>query len=816
MKRCFDCLFCFLLLSTITAHGQSFTKNSAITGVCYAGDRIKRLYVPPPDAFLKKGSKGGGTIIVNYSGFSNQATVAVEYAVSIIEAMLPPDATFTVNASWTKISTAGVLGSSSVTGYAAGWSINAQNPLAYYPIALAEKISGEKLNAENDGDITLNINSSVNWYYGTDGKTPINLYDLVTVVLHELCHGLGMYDSMDTDETTGFYGLGNIPMIYDTFVENLSGSLLVDTLTFRNNSNELKTQLTSNQIYFDGPVFRRFAVGSRARLYAPSSWDDGSSISHLDENSTPEQDALMTPFIDKGEAVHNPGRFAKWILADIGWINTRIIHTAKKDTEQHLSEIQINAEVKSDTSYNHGRVGLVFSFDNFISRDTVFLVSLNSDNHYSTRLIIPYYNIDLQYYLFAEDCFQRVYKSPSLTDFIRYETYIGTDTVKPVITHIPREYCLQTADTLTFRTIASDNLGVDTVYMEYRVNDGVVVRKGLSRNQHGYSTFINAKQLNLQGGDSISYRIFAIDSAHVANISILPAQGSFNIPVEGISSIVGSYSTDFSTGPDDFLNRGFKIEKPAGFSKFGLHTRHPYESPEDNDKNLQYTALLRHPIKFDESGLLVNFNEIVLVEPGEPGSVFGSDDFYDYVVMEGSADFGGTWFTLADGYDSRIFSQWADNYNNSVTGYNSSFEGTESMFRNHMIYCRPSEKVSPGDTILIRFRLFSDPFSNGWGWAIQDLSMNPLIDAIEENRVDHMTLFPNPGNGIIRISSSENHNQQPLQYSVYNYAGVCIADRLNTESTGGFIDISSYPSGIYIIVLYLDDGLQRIKYTLVR
>lgn len=815
MRKILDCFFFFLILSTLTAGGQSFKKNSAITGVCYAGDKIKRVYVPPPDEFLKKGSKGGGSIVVNYSGFTDQAKTAVEYAVSILEAILPPDANIIVKASWTNITTAGVLGSSSITGYAAGWAINAQNPLAYYPVALAEKISGEKLNADVDGDIILNINSSVSWYYGIDGKTPTGLYDLVTVVLHELCHGLGMYDSMDTDFSTGFYGIGSIPMIYDTFVENQAGSQLVDTLLFRNNSGELKSQLTSNQIFFDGPVFRNFTIGSRAKLYAPSKFDNGSSISHLDEGSTPEEDALMTPFIDKGEAIHNPGRFAKWILADIGWINTRIIHTAKTDTEQHVSEIQIDADVKSDTTYNRGKVGIVYSLDNFSSTRTVFL--LNTDyNHYTTKISIPSYNTDLQYYLFTEDCFHRVYNSPSLNKIMRYETYIGTDTVKPVMTHIPREYCLQTADTLTFRTMAYDNLGIDTVYMEYSVNGEAYIKKGLSPDQNGYSTNINARQLNLHGGDSINYRIFAVDSAHTANISVIPKNGSYVIPVEGISSVVDSYSTDFSTGPEDFLTKGFNISKPAGFGRFGLHTKHPYESPEDNNKNIQYTALLRHPLKFNESGLLVNFSEIVLVEPGEIGSVYGSDDFYDYVILEGSADFGKTWFSLADGYDSRIYKDWADNYNNSVIGYNSNYQGTESMFRKHTIYFRASDKVPPGDTIIVRFRMFSDPFSHGWGWAIQDLSLNPLIDAVEENINIQLRFYPNPGNGIIKFDIPGAEYPKPFRYSVYNYAGVCMVEGLKSDFAGGVIDISSYPSGIYIIVLYLDEGVRRFKYTLIR
>ncbi|MCK7531685.1 MAG: hypothetical protein MZV63_11980 [Marinilabiliales bacterium] len=42
--------------------------------------------------------------------------------------------------------------------------INALKPWAVYPVALAEKIAGESLNEDLEGDIEFNINSSINWY----------------------------------------------------------------------------------------------------------------------------------------------------------------------------------------------------------------------------------------------------------------------------------------------------------------------------------------------------------------------------------------------------------------------------------------------------------------------------------------------------------------------------------------------------------------------------------------------------------------------------------------------------------------------------
>ena len=803
--------------------------NSSVTGVCYAGNKIKRIYIPPPDEFLKKaGSKGGGSITIYYSGFSSQAKTAVEYAASILETMLPADTKLTIQAMWEKISPATVLGSSVVTGYAKGGEIDALNPKAIYPVALAEKIAGKSLNDDLQGDLILKINSSINWHLGIDGRTPVTKYDLVTVVLHEICHGLGFFDSFNTDGTLGWYGgKRSTPMIYDTFIENFADQRLTDTLKFLNNSASLRNQLIGGQLYFDGPLLKRYSLLNkysvlRAKLWAPLTWDEGSSISHLDEEimgTPPENISLMTPFIDKGEAIHNPGKYTFSILGDLGWINTRIIHESMKDTEDHLTQIVLSTRIKSDTLYNRNKVGVVFSFNNFLTSNTLFMTSLNSDDSFSTTINIPSYNTKLQYYFFAEDYFLRLYRSPSLFDSIQYHVFIGVDNVKPVIIHTPVNYYLETIDSISFNATVIDNLGIDTVYVEYKVNNGASKFIGLKAGvPDNYSTIFNARPELLNGGYSIQYRIFAKDLALIPNTSVLPATGYFVIQIEDIGSTLESYSTDFSNTAADFFNIGFEVTKPTGFSKYGLHTKHPYESPEDNNKSIEYTAMLRHPLKFNESGMLINFNEVVLVEPGEPGSVFGSAGFYDYVIVEGSKNFGKTWFSLADGYDSRLAALWELSYNNSIVGDNSTFTGTESMLQKHTIFYRPSDKISAGDTLLLRFRLYSDPFASGWGWLIEDLKINPLVDAVEKISNDQVMVYPNPGSGLIKISFGmiTNERSKPFLYSIYNSAGICIKSDHTSGGSENLVDISGYPTGIYIIVLYRDDGIKTIKYNLIK
>ena len=70
--------------------------------------------------------------------------------------------------------------------------------------------------------------------------------------------------------------------------------------------------------------------------------------------------------------------------------------------------------------------------------------------------------------------------------------------------------------------------------------------------------------------------------------------------------------------------------------------------------------------------------------------------------------------------------------------------------------------------MLLRFRLFSDPFANGWGWVIEDLKIIPLIDAKHEIVTWHVGIYPNPGHGLIKLSTDsperESYNRFVTKY----------------------------------------------------
>ncbi|MCF6269935.1 MAG: hypothetical protein L3J41_09500 [Melioribacteraceae bacterium] len=194
------------------------------------------------------------------------------------------------------------------------------NSTRWFPVALAEYIENENLNGTNF-DILININtdSQIQWYYGLDGNTPADKTDFLSTMLHEIAHGLGFADSYSYNTTTK---KGSTQYNYfDELIVKNSLPTAFSLLSLANNSTELGTELVSNDLYIMGTRTSAIANGVNPKIYAPTTWVDGTSIAHLDEESYPANDnnSLMTPALGKAEAIHSPGEITLSILEDMGW-----------------------------------------------------------------------------------------------------------------------------------------------------------------------------------------------------------------------------------------------------------------------------------------------------------------------------------------------------------------------------------------------------------------------------------------------------------------------------------------------------------------
>ncbi len=188
-----------------------------------------------------------------------------------------------------------------------------------------------------------------------------------------------------------------------------------------------------------------------------------------------------------------------------------------------------------------------------------------------------------------------------------------------------------------------------------------------------------------------------------------------------------SYGTNFFGAVSDFIGFGFRIQN-AGFGSPALHSSHPYE---DNTENIFY---LKTPITVAGSNANFSYEDIAIVEPGEVGTVFGDDRFWDYVVVEATTD-GVTWVPLEDGYDATLHNEWLD-------AYNAGQDATEDLFKEHNIDLL--DRFNEGDVILIRFRLYADAGVNAYGWVIENLYIQEQPLSAEEKALSDVVIFPNP------------------------------------------------------------------------
>src|SRR5688572_27633609 len=164
------------------------------------------------------------SIEVTYNKFpaDNLAKNAFQFAVEIWESELVSSVPIRIRADWTPLKT-GVLGQA-IWGSAHANFGGEQHMNTFYPVALAEKIAGREINESTEPDIVASFNSTASWYFGTDGKTPSGKMDMVTIVLHEIAHGLGFTDTYNVEGIQGSVGIASggstVPFIFDVFVEN--------------------------------------------------------------------------------------------------------------------------------------------------------------------------------------------------------------------------------------------------------------------------------------------------------------------------------------------------------------------------------------------------------------------------------------------------------------------------------------------------------------------------------------------------------------------------------------------------------------------
>ena len=188
-----------------------------------------------------------------------QRLYAFQYAANIWGATLSSAVPIRIGASFVPLSctaNSAVLGSAGANEI---WSdfTNAPRQNTWYPSALASKLAGVDVATPGEPHIIARFNSRLGlfadclpgsgFYLGTDNNAAGQI-DLVTVLLHEMAHGLGFQTF--TDDETGAE-IQDIPSIWDHYlVDNRTERLWVDMTP----AERVASAISGDGLSWNGPI----------------------------------------------------------------------------------------------------------------------------------------------------------------------------------------------------------------------------------------------------------------------------------------------------------------------------------------------------------------------------------------------------------------------------------------------------------------------------------------------------------------------------------------------------------------------------------
>ncbi len=318
--------------------------------ILQASGRHVGLSVARPPVSYKSGAAAGAVFSVNFINASTEdpwpeeAKTAFQTALDIWGSHVESAVTIAVDATWASLGGCDInqnpaLGAAGPTFFVSDFGAGVAD--TFYPIAQVEALIGSNF-VPGSADILARFNRACDdpgsdlWYFGTDANPGANQVDFVSVVLHEIGHGLGFIGTANWDDGAGSGGAiecdgtaghgcySNPPGIYDRFATNAasSGASLLSA-GFPDNSAALGDALLGQSgggVFFDGPSTRYATGAGGARLFAPAAWDVALSYSHLDEATfNGGENALMTPALGNDEAIHAIGAVTCGMFEDMGW-----------------------------------------------------------------------------------------------------------------------------------------------------------------------------------------------------------------------------------------------------------------------------------------------------------------------------------------------------------------------------------------------------------------------------------------------------------------------------------------------------------------
>lgn len=196
-------------------------------------------------------------------------------------------------------------------------------------VARTKLQTGADLNG-NGVDGSVNINFGNPWQLDANVPASSAQYDFYSTMFHEFTHVLGFTSSIGQsgDPAFGTKSAGSWGS-FDSFITDKNGARIIDPANFSLNqtawdAGSIGGASPAGGLFFDGANAVAANGGNSVGLYTPTTWDEGSSVSHLDDDNPTFAESMMLAASDTGPYARDYSAVEVGMLTDLGYSVTAV------------------------------------------------------------------------------------------------------------------------------------------------------------------------------------------------------------------------------------------------------------------------------------------------------------------------------------------------------------------------------------------------------------------------------------------------------------------------------------------------------------
>ncbi|MDI6804396.1 MAG: M20/M25/M40 family metallo-hydrolase [Bacteroidota bacterium] len=235
-----------------------------------------------------------------------------------------------------------------------------------------------------------------------------------------------------------------------------------------------------------------------------------------------------------------------------------IAHTPRGDSENPVGPYPIVATISAGGSALDPDQLKVYWGRTGAFTDSITMTPTGGTNEYVADIPGNGASATYRYYIYAKDLAAGFSTHPVNAPTNFHSFYVGDDITPPVITHTILRNQPKLRWPATVRAAVTDNIGVDTVWVEYtRLRESLGGVFGMVKTTgNNYEGIFDIDTSLVEVGDTIQYKIFAKDKSALANITTHPTSGFHSFVIISTKGIVLVVDDDGTAKTESVLKSG--------------------------------------------------------------------------------------------------------------------------------------------------------------------------------------------------------------------------------------------------------------------